>query len=61
MVRIASNTAARSRCPIATEMNEPMPGRVTAVPPTVKASAATSMNQPPDMDIMVFHTSPGMA
>ena len=31
------------------------------VSPTVIASLATTKNQPPDMLIMVFQTSPGMA
>jgi hypothetical protein len=31
------------------------------VSPTEIASEATTKNQPPDMDIMVFQTRPGMA
>ena len=31
------------------------------VSPTLTASEATTKNQPPDIDIMVFHTRPGMA
>ncbi len=38
-----------------------MPGSFQVVSPTEIASEATTKNQPPDMDIMVFHTSPGMA
>lgn len=38
-----------------------MPGSATLVSPTVIASDATTKNQPPDIDIMAFHTSPGMA
>ena len=38
-----------------------MPGSVQVVLPTVTASAATIMNHPPDIDISVFHTRPGMA
>ena len=38
-----------------------MPGSVTVVLPTVIASEATTKNQPPDIDIMAFHTRPGMA
>ncbi len=38
-----------------------MPGSTTLVLPTVMVSEATTMNQPPDIDIMVFHTRPGMA
>src|SRR5271155_1222945 len=38
-----------------------MPGRFQVLSPTEMASDATTKNQPPDIDIMVFHTSPGMA
>ena len=38
-----------------------MPGRETVVSPTVMASEATTKNQPPDIDIIVFQTRPGMA
>ena len=38
-----------------------MPGKVTVVLPTVIASAATTKNQPPDIDIIAFHTSDGVA
>ncbi len=38
-----------------------MPGRVTVVLPTVIASEATTKNQPPDIDIMVFQIRPGIA
>jgi hypothetical protein len=38
-----------------------MPGRRTSVSPTVTASEATTKNQPPDIDIMVFQISPGAA
>ena len=38
-----------------------MPGSFHVVSPTVTASLATTKNQPPDIDIMVFQTSPGMA
>ena len=38
-----------------------MPGSFQVVSPTLTASLATKKNQPPDMDIMVFHTRPGMA
>ncbi len=40
---------------------EPMPGRATVVLPTVIASDATTKNQAPDIDIMVFQTSAGVA
>ena len=38
-----------------------MPGSFHVLSPTVTASLATTKNQPPDIDIMVFHTRPGMA
>ncbi len=38
-----------------------MPGSVTVWSPTVIASDATTKNQPPDIDIIMFQTSPGMA
>ena len=37
-----------------------MPGRVMDVLPTVKASAATTKNQAPDIDIIMFQMSCGM-
>ena len=40
---------------------EPMPGNVQVVLPTVTASEATSMNQPPDIDISMFQIRPGIA
>ena len=42
-------------------MKEPMPGSDTLVEPTEKASDWTMKTQPPDTDIMVFHTRPGIA
>src|SRR3984957_5765323 len=38
-----------------------MPGSVQVLLPTDTASDATTKNQPPDIDIMVFHTRPGVA
>src|SRR5450759_3109027 len=38
-----------------------MPGSFQVLSPTEIASDATTKNQPPDIDIMVFHTSPGTA
>ncbi len=38
-----------------------MPGSVMSCSSTVKASEATTKNQPPETDIIVFHTRPGMA
>ena len=38
-----------------------MPGSFQVLSPTDTASEATTKNQPPDIDIMVFHTRPGVA
>ena len=38
-----------------------MPGNFQLLSPTDTASDATTKNQPPDIDIMVFHTRPGVA
>ena len=38
-----------------------MPGRVIVLSPTVIASDATTKNQAPDIDIIIFHTRPGIA
>ena len=38
-----------------------MPGSAMVVWPTLMASAATTKNQPPDIDIIMFQTSCGMA
>src|ERR1700760_1815678 len=38
-----------------------MPGSFQLLSPTDTASEATTKNQPPDIDIMVFQTSPGTA
>lgn len=38
-----------------------MPGNLMVVSPTEIASAATTKNQPPDIDIIMFQMSPGMA
>jgi hypothetical protein len=61
MVPIAQITAARSRCSIASAIYEPMPGKVTVVLPTLIASDATTKNQLPDIDIIMFQMSCGMA
>src|SRR5215813_4431617 len=61
MVPIAQDTAARSRCSIASAIYEPMPGSVTVVLPTLIASDATTKNQAPDIDIIMFQISCGMA
>ncbi len=61
MAATAQATAAKSRRSMARASQEPMPGRVTVLFPTVMASDATTKNQPPDIDIMVFQIRPGMA
>jgi hypothetical protein len=61
MVATASSTARMSLASMATASHEPMPGSFTVVSPTVIASEATTKNQPPDIDIMVFQISPGAA
>src|SRR3984885_9964190 len=38
-----------------------MPGSFQLLSPTETASEATTKNQPPDIDIMVFQTRPGTA
>ena len=38
-----------------------MPGSVILVCPTLIASAAVTKNQPPDIDIIMFQTRPGIA
>ncbi len=38
-----------------------MPGRAILLSPTVIASEATTKNQPPDIDIIMFQMRPGMA
>jgi hypothetical protein len=58
---MAQPTAARSRSWIARATYEPIPGSATWRLPTEIASEATTKNQPPDIDIMVFHMRPGMA
>src|SRR5579864_3593541 len=42
-------------------MYEPIPGSFQVLSPTDTASEATTKNQPPDIDIMVFQTNPGVA
>ena len=61
IVPTASAMAPRSSRAMARAIHEPMPGRVTVVSPTVIASDATTKNQPPDMDIIVFQIRPGAA
>ena len=61
MAAIAQSTAPISCFSNATATKLPMPGSFQVVSPTEIASEATTKNQPPDMDSIVFHTSPGMA
>src|ERR1051326_3976186 len=57
----AQSTAVRFFCSIAVAMYEPMPGNVIVVLPTVIASDATTKNQLPDIDTIMFQISCGMA
>ena len=59
MTATASRTAVMFFSAIASASHEPMPGSLTVVSPTVIASEATTKNQPPDIDIMVFQIRPG--
>ena len=61
MVRIAQPMASRFFCSMASAMYEPTPGRATAECPTLIDSEATTKNQPPDIDSIMFQTSAGMA
>ena len=61
IMAMASSTASMSRASIASASHEPMPGSITVVSPTVIASEATTKNQPPDIDIIVFQMRPGAA
>ncbi len=54
-------TAPMSWRSIARASHEPIPGKAIEVCPTVMASEATTKNQPPDIDIIMFHTRLGMA
>ena len=60
IVKIAQPIASRFFCAMARAMYEPMPGSATEVCPTVMDSEATTKNQPPDMDIIMFQMSAGM-
>ncbi len=59
MVAIAQPIAARFLFSIASAMYEPTPGRTTVVRPTLIDSDATTKNQPPDIDIIMFQTRAG--
>ncbi len=61
MVAIAQPMAVRFFCSIASAMYDPTPGSATVVCPTLIDSEATTKNQPPDIDIIMFQMSAGMA
>ena len=56
-----ADRARRSCCSIASGDIGADAGQGDVVSPTVIASEATTKNQPPDIDIIMFQTSPGMA
>ncbi len=60
MVTMAQPMARRFFCSMASAMYEPTPGSATDECPTVMDSEATTKNQPPDMDSIMFHTRAGM-
>src|ERR1700678_4192320 len=57
----AQPTDTKSLWSMAMASQDPIAGRVTWVLPTVKYSDATTKNQPPDIDIIVFQTRAGVA
>src|ERR1700739_4805952 len=61
MVRMAQPMAPRFLPAMAVATYEPTPGRVMFWLPTVIASEATTKNQAPDIDIIMFQIRPGMA
>ena len=61
MPAIAQPMAPRSLASIASAMYEPTPGSLMLWCDTEIASDATTKNQPPDIDIIMFHRSPGIA
>src|SRR5271165_610665 len=61
MVKMAQLIATRFFCAMASAMYEPTPGSATVVCPTLIDSEATTKNHPPDMDIIMFQMSAGMA
>ena len=58
---MASKMAGRFFCAMAMAIQEPMPGRAILVLPTLMASATVTKNQPPDMLIIMFQISGGVA
>ncbi len=61
MASTAQAMAGMSRRSMASESHAPMPGSAMRLSPTEIASEATTKNQPPDIDIIAFQTSPGTA
>ena len=61
MAKIARKMAGRFFWAMATAIQEPMPGSAMLVLPTLMASEMVTKNQPPDMLIIMFQTSGGMA
>src|SRR3954466_15229371 len=61
MPPIAQPMAARSFASMASAMYEPTPGSLMLWFDTEMASDATTKNQPPDIDIIMFHSNPGIA
>ena len=61
MPPIAQPIAPRSRASIASAMYEPTPGSLMLWFDTEIASEATTKNQPPDIDIIMFHSRFGIA
>jgi len=57
---ITQPIAARSFEAIACARYAPIPGSVIVLLPTVIASEATTKNQPPDIDIIMFQMRPGI-
>src|SRR6266550_2469478 len=61
MTATASATAEIFWRSIASASHEPIPGNRIVTSPTEIASDATTKNQPPDIDIIVFQMRPGAA
>ena len=61
IVKTAAPIARQLPSSFALAIYEPTPGRAMVVAPTVIASEATTKNQPPDIDIIVFQMRPGTA
>ena len=65
MIKATATTAASTQSirllSMARARYEPTPGRRTLMSPTEIASEATTKNQPPDIDIIMFQMRPGMA